>query len=339
MLALHFSFNASSNKHIWLWAILQGKQTDGKPGQVDVTNRYLNGPCASGAIWLCGLARKWNSSHLNSDPPAMRLFSVSLAKAGRCRQTTLCLDTSSQTWKQTGQYAVNTHVHTCTHTLSSTVLAETGQTDGKTAESREEVEIKVTVSGRTIIAQGLILHVHWLTEYNIFISSDHYILAFFFYYVGVLARPLFWSRLKYLSKYPINFNWWSLMTLGILWPFIEYYHQGNNVPYPVNCLYIDMVRHKMLYFNLQYMGQSSNFRILTNTLSGWLWVNCVKAKYLKFHTFLVQAVLIWKTTTKVDSESSILSPIFTFPVGQRPLVAILIVTTAKEEKQYKEQQV
>lgn len=129
------------------------------------------------------------------------------------------------------------------------------------------------------------------------------------------------------------------MTLGILWPFIEYYHQGNNVPYPVNCLYIDMVRHKMLYFNLQYMGQSSNFRTLTNTLSGWLWVNCVKAKYLKFHTFLVQAVLIWKTTTKVDSESSILSPIFTFPVGQRPLVAILIVTTAKEEKQYKEQQV
>lgn len=45
------------------------------------------------------------------------------------------------------------------HTLSNAVLAEAGQTDGKTAESREEVEIKVTVSGRTIIAQGLI-HVH-----------------------------------------------------------------------------------------------------------------------------------------------------------------------------------
>ena len=63
---------------------------------------------------------------------------------------------------------MNTHAHTCTHTLSNTVLAEAGQADGKTAESREEVEIKVTVSGRTIIAQGLILHVHWLTEYNHF---------------------------------------------------------------------------------------------------------------------------------------------------------------------------
>lgn len=36
---------------------------------------------------------------------------------------------------------------TNTHTHSATVLADLVGTDGKTAESREEVEIKVTVSG------------------------------------------------------------------------------------------------------------------------------------------------------------------------------------------------
>ena len=73
------------------------------------------------------------------------------------------------------------------------------------------------------------------------------------------------------------------------------------------------------------------YSVSTNKLSDWLWVNCVTAEYLQFHEFLVQAVLIWKTTMKLDSESSILRPIFLFPVGQRPLVAVLIVTTAEEE--------
>lgn len=56
-------------------------------------------------------------------------------------------------------------MHTHAHTLSNTVLAEASQTDGKTAESRDEMEIKVTVSARAIIAKRLILQVHWLTEY------------------------------------------------------------------------------------------------------------------------------------------------------------------------------
>lgn len=42
--------------------------------------------------------------------------------------------------------STQTHTHAHTHTRLNTALAEAGQTDGKTAESREEVEIKVTVS-------------------------------------------------------------------------------------------------------------------------------------------------------------------------------------------------
>lgn len=61
--------------------------------------------------------------------------------ASRCRQTLLCLDTSSQTWKWTGGYTVNTRTHTQKQGIGRGRLA-----DGKTAESREDVEMKVTVS-------------------------------------------------------------------------------------------------------------------------------------------------------------------------------------------------
>lgn len=59
----------------------------------------------------------------------------------RCRQTLLCLDTSSQTWKWTGGYTVNTLTHTQKQGIGRGRLA-----DGTTAESREDVEMRVTVS-------------------------------------------------------------------------------------------------------------------------------------------------------------------------------------------------
>lgn len=74
---------------------------------------------------------------------------------GRSRQTTLCVDASSQTWKATARYTAHTHGRACTHTPC---WQRRSETDGETAESREEVEIKVTVSGITIRAQGLIIH-------------------------------------------------------------------------------------------------------------------------------------------------------------------------------------
>lgn len=59
------------------------------------------------------------------------------------------------------------HMGTNTHTRSATVLADLVGTDGKTAESREEVEIKVTVSGWTIGAQGQAIHAVKVFHLNI----------------------------------------------------------------------------------------------------------------------------------------------------------------------------
>lgn len=56
-------------------------------------------------------------------------------------------------------HSKHTYTHMHTQTPSNRVLAVADETDGKTAESREEVEIKVTVSGRIIKAQALILHI------------------------------------------------------------------------------------------------------------------------------------------------------------------------------------
>lgn len=96
------------------------------------------------------------------------------------------------------EYSKHTCTHTHTHTLSNTVLAVADLTDGKTAESREEMEIKVTVSGRTIRARGLILHSDGLNCYHC-----NNIMSFLVYLLGVfiiLVDAPVWTRLKYLNN-------------------------------------------------------------------------------------------------------------------------------------------
>ena len=45
----------------------------------------------------------------------------------------------------------------------------------------------------------------------------------------------------------------------------------------------------------------------------------------------IQAILIGKTTTLVDSESELFLPIFMFLVWKWPLVAVVIISATKEE--------